>query len=127
MRPGVYIMRGTSGAVIYVGQAKKLKNRVTQYFGSQTNHGAKVRKMVQNVADFEYVICKNEFEALTLENSLIKQYLPKYNILLKDDKGYHYIHITDEKWRKIKAVKNNFEKHKQNSKDYSEKKSNDNG
>lgn len=108
--PGVYIMKDKTGKVIYVGKAIKLKNRVTQYFGSQTNHGAKVRKMVQNVADFEYVICKNEFEALTLENSLIKQYLPKYNILLKDDKGYHYIHITDEKWRKIKAVKNNFEK-----------------
>ena len=59
--PGVYIMKDKTGKVIYVGKAIKLKNRVTQYFGSQTNHGAKVRKMVQNVADFEYVICKNEF------------------------------------------------------------------
>lgn len=108
--PGVYIMRDKAKNVIYVGKAIKLKNRVTQYFGSNTNHSAKVRKMVDNVADFEYIICKNEFEALTLENSLIKQYSPKYNILLKDDKGYHYIHISNEKWRKITAVKNNTEK-----------------
>lgn len=103
--PGVYIMKNTSGEVIYVGKAKKLKNRVVQYFRSDSNHTDKVRKMVRNAFDFDYIVCDTEFEALTLENSLIKQYSPKYNILLKDDKGYHYIKISDEKWRKITAVK----------------------
>ncbi len=105
--PGVYIMKDKTGNVIYVGKARKLKNRVTQYFGLGNNHTEKVRKMVSNIDDFDYVICDSEFEALTLENSLIKQYMPKYNILLKDDKGYHYIQITNEKWRRIKATTNN--------------------
>ncbi len=105
--PGVYIMKNSQGEIIYIGKAVKLKNRVTQYFGSGSNHALKVRKMVENISDFEYIICDNEFEALTLENSLIKQHSPKYNILLKDDKGYHYIRITDDRWRKIQAVKNN--------------------
>ncbi len=105
--PGVYIMKNAAGDIIYIGKAIKLKNRVTQYFGSGANHTLKVKKMVDNVADFEYIICDNEFEALTLENSLIKQHSPKYNILLKDDKGYHYVKVTDSKWRKIEAVKNN--------------------
>ncbi len=103
--PGVYIMKNASGEVIYVGKAKKLKNRVVQYFRSDVNHTEKVRKMVQNANDFDYIVCDTEFEALTLENSLIKQYSPKYNILLKDDKGYHYIKISDEKWRRITTVK----------------------
>lgn len=105
--PGVYIMKDSVGNIIYIGKARKLKNRVTQYFGLGTTHTEKVRKMVSNVNDFEYIICDSEFEALTLENSLIKQHTPKYNILLKDDKGYHYVRITNEKWRKITAVKNN--------------------
>ena len=105
--PGVYIMKDASHNIIYVGKARKLKNRVTQYFGSSTNHIEKVRRMVEKVDDFDYIICDTEFEALTLENSLIKQHTPKYNILLKDDKGYHYVRITDEKWRKIEAVNNN--------------------
>ncbi len=99
--PGVYIMKNAHGDIIYIGKAKGLKNRVTQYFGSGTNHSPKVRSMVLNVEDFEYIICDSEFEALILENSLIKQNQPKYNILLKDDKGYHYIKITNDKWRKI--------------------------
>ncbi len=105
--PGVYIMKNAKGEIIYVGKAIKPKNRVTQYFGPGSNHAIKVKKMVENVADFEYIICDNEFEALTLENSLIKQHSPKYNILLKDDKGYHYVRVTDDKWRKIQAVKHN--------------------
>ena len=105
--PGVYIMKDSTGNIIYIGKARKLKNRVTQYFGSGSTHTEKVRKMVNNVNDFDYIICDSEFEALTLENSLIKQHTPKYNILLKDDKGYHYVRITNEKWRKITAVKNN--------------------
>ncbi len=105
LSPGVYIMKNKRGEVIYVGKAKALKNRVTQYFGSHTNHSAKVIKMVENVENFETIICDSEYEALMLENSLIKQYQPKYNILLKDDKGYHYIRISDDRWPKIEAVK----------------------
>ncbi len=98
---GVYIMKNAHGEIIYIGKAKALKNRVTQYFGAGNQHTQKVRKMVSNVHDFEYILCDSEFEALILENSLIKQNQPKYNILLKDDKGYHYIKITGEKWKKI--------------------------
>ncbi len=98
-------MKDVKGEVIYVGKAKALKNRVSQYFGSNSNHTTKVIRMVENVDDFETIICDTEYEALMLENSLIKQYQPKYNILLKDDKGYHYIKITNEAWPKIEAVK----------------------
>ncbi len=102
---GVYIMRDSSREIIYIGKAKALKNRVSQYFGSQNNHSEKVRRMVLNVEDFDYIITDSEFEALILECSLIKQHKPKYNILLKDDKGYSYIKITKEKWPRIKDVK----------------------
>lgn len=101
LTPGVYIMKDKNGVIIYIGKAKSLKNRVTQYFGLGNQHTEKVRKMVSLVDDFEYVLCDSEFEALILENSLIKQNQPKYNILLKDDKGYHYIKITGERWPKI--------------------------
>lgn len=99
--PGVYIMHGKGGEIIYIGKAKALKNRVSQYFGSQNNHAEKVRRMVDNVEDFEYIITDSEFEALILECSLIKQHTPKYNILLKDDKGYSYIRISPGDWGKI--------------------------
>ena len=102
--PGVYIMKDKSGKIIYIGKAKALKNRVTQYFGIGNGHTEKVRQMVSLVDDFDYIICDSEFEALILENSLIKQNQPKYNILLKDDKGYHYIKITDEKWPRIETA-----------------------
>lgn len=81
--PGVYIMKDKDGTIIYIGKAKSLKNRVTQYFGAGNQHNDKVRKMVSMVDDFEYVLCDSEFEALILENSLIKQNQPKYNILLR--------------------------------------------
>ena len=87
LKPGFYIMKNKNGEIIYIGKAKALKNRVTQYFGAGNQHTEKVRKMVGNVYDFEYILCDSEFEALILENSLIKQNQPKYNILLKDDKG----------------------------------------
>ena len=103
-KPGVYLMKNKSGRIIYVGKAKKLKNRVSQYFGSQNRHSEKVLKMVDNVFDFDYIICDSEFEALILECSLIKEYAPKYNILLKDDKGYSYIRISNEEWPRISAV-----------------------
>lgn len=106
LSPGVYIMKNKLGEIIYIGKAKALKNRVTQYFGSNSNHTAKVIKMVENITSFETILCDTEYEALILENSLIKQHQPKYNILLKDDKGYHYIKVTNERWPKIQAVKN---------------------
>lgn len=102
--PGVYIMHGKSGEIIYIGKAKALKNRVSQYFGSQNNHAEKVRRMVDNVDDFEYIITDSEFEALILECSLIKQHTPKYNILLKDDKGYSYIKLSAGDWGKLSYV-----------------------
>lgn len=108
--PGVYIMHAKSGEIIYIGKAKKLKNRVTQYFGSGNQHNDKVKKMVSNVEDFEYIICDSEFEALVLECSLIKQHMPKYNILLKDDKGYHYIKFTGGEWPTISASFDNNDK-----------------
>lgn len=102
--PGVYIMKDSKDEIIYIGKAKKLKNRVSQYFGSQNHHAVKVRKMVENVDHFDYIVTDSEFEALVLECSLIKQNMPKYNILLKDDKGYSYIRISGEKYKKIEAV-----------------------
>lgn len=99
--PGVYIMHDKGGKIIYIGKAKTLKNRVSQYFGSQNNHAEKVRRMVDNVDDFEYIITDSEFEALILECSLIKQHTPKYNILLKDDKGYSYIRVSSGDWKKL--------------------------
>ena len=91
--PGVYIMKDKSGEVIYVGKAKKLKNRVSQYFQDTASHTLKTRLMVNNVYDFDVIVAASEFEALVLECSLIKRHQPKYNILLKDDKGYPYIRL----------------------------------
>jgi len=104
LHPGVYIMHDHSGQIIYIGKAKALKNRVSQYFGSEKNHAEKVRQMVAHVDWFEYILTDSEFEALVLEASLIKQHQPKYNILLKDDKGYHYIRVTKEAWPRVSQV-----------------------
>lgn len=105
LNPGVYIMKNKDKKIIYIGKAKALKNRVSSYFGSHTNHSLKVIRMVENVDDFDYILCDTEFEALVLECSLIKQHMPKYNILLKDDKGYNYIKITKEEFPKIREAK----------------------
>ena len=105
LTPGVYIMKDKKKNIIYIGKAKALKNRVSQYFGSQNNHTIKVRRMVENVEDFDYILVGSEFEALVLECSLIKQHMPKYNILLKDDKGYHYIRVGQGEWKSLSAVK----------------------
>ena len=105
LSPGVYLMHNKAGEIIYIGKAKALKNRVSQYFGSERNHDAKVRRMVSNVDWFEYILCDSEFEALVLESSLIKQNQPKYNILLKDDKGYSYIRVSGGPWPRITEVK----------------------
>ena len=93
LAPGVYVMRNADNEVIYVGKAKKLKNRVSQYFQNTASHNAKTRMMVSKIHHFDTIIAASEFEALVLECSLIKRYLPKYNILLKDDKGYPYLRL----------------------------------
>ncbi|MBP3401759.1 MAG: excinuclease ABC subunit UvrC [Clostridia bacterium] len=98
--PGVYIMKDEGGNVIYVGKSKKLKNRVTSYFVG-TGHTLKTAKMVSLVEDFDYIVCKTEIEALTLENVLIKKHTPKYNIRLKDSKSYPYIKVTAEEYPKL--------------------------
>lgn len=91
--PGVYIMRDKTDKVIYVGKAKKLKNRVSQYFQDTASHTAKTKIMVSKIHHFDVIVAASEFEALVLECSLIKRYMPKYNILLKDDKGYPYLRL----------------------------------
>ncbi|MBR6119852.1 MAG: excinuclease ABC subunit UvrC [Oscillospiraceae bacterium] len=93
LAPGVYLMQDKSNEVIYVGKAKKLKNRVSQYFIDSAAHTAKTRMMVSKIDHFDVIIAASEFEALVLECSLIKRYMPKYNILLKDDKGYPYLRL----------------------------------
>lgn len=104
--PGVYIMKNKANKIIYVGKAKALKNRVSQYF-TQRQHtlDIKVQRMVEAAQDFDYILTDSEFEALVLECSLIKQHAPKYNILLKDDKGYRYIRVTGGEWPNFYAVK----------------------
>ena len=92
--PGVYIMRDKTDKVIYVGKAKKLKNRVSQYFQDTAAHTPKTKAMVSKIDHFDVLVAGSEFEALVLECSLIKRYMPKYNILLKDDKGYPYIRLN---------------------------------
>ena len=103
--PGVYIMRDKNDKVIYVGKAKKLKNRVSQYFQDTASHTPKTRLMVSKIDHFETIVAASEFEALVLECSLIKRYLPKYNILLKDDKGYPYLRLNmKESYPRISMV-----------------------
>ncbi len=94
LAPGVYIMRDKNDTVIYVGKAKKLKNRVSQYFQDTVSHTPKTRLMVSKIDRFEVIVAASEFEALVLECSLIKRHMPKYNILLKDDKGYPYLRLN---------------------------------
>ena len=92
--PGVYLHKDRLGQVIYVGKAISLKNRVRQYFQKSSHTNPKTRALVSNIADFEWITCSSEMEALVLENNLIKRYMPKYNVLLRDDKTYPYIVIT---------------------------------
>lgn len=95
-RPGCYLMKDSKGEVIYVGKAKVLKNRVRSYFTG--SHDGKTARLVQEIVDFEYIVTDTEIESLVLELNLIKRYDPRYNIMLKDDKTYPYIQITDEKY-----------------------------
>lgn len=101
-KPGVYLMKNSSGEIIYVGKAKILKNRVRQYFQNSKNHTEKVKAMVRNISEFEYIVTDSEMEALILECNLIKKYRPRYNILLKDSKTYPFIKvITNEDFPRI--------------------------
>ena len=104
LTPGVYIMRGHGGRVVYVGKSRKLKNRVAQYFQNSFK-GVKTARMTAQVEDFDYFLCDTEMEALALENTLIKQYGPKYNIKLKDAKSYPYIKITAEPYPRLQFTR----------------------
>ena len=100
LTPGVYIMKDKNDNIIYVGKSRKLKNRVSQYF-QNSKKNFKTERMVSNTEDFDYILCKTEIEALSLENTLIKKHTPKYNIKLKDAKSYPYIKITNEEYPQI--------------------------
>ena len=104
LAPGVYLMMDKTGKVIYVGKAKKLKNRVSQYFQDSASHNIKTRNMVSQVDHFDTIFVSSEFEALVLENSLIKRHMPHYNILLKDDKGYPFIRLSKEEYPRFSLV-----------------------
>lgn len=103
---GVYIMKSSEGQILYVGKAKSLKKRVSQYFANSLNKTEKTIKLVEKIADFEYIITRNEIEALVLENNLIKKHMPPYNILLKDDKSYPFIRIDlKQAFPKVEVVR----------------------
>ena len=108
--PGVYRMLNAAGEIIYVGKAVNLKNRVRSYFRAEKNRPPKVAAMVSHIADFEYILCQNEMEALTLEASLTKTLQPRYNILLKDDKHFPYVRLDAKKdfprFEVVRRVKN---------------------
>ena len=104
MSPGCYLMKNKDGVIIYVGKAKKLKNRVNSYF--RGTHTGKTAKLVSEIDDFDYIVVNSEVESLILEINLIKKYDPKYNILLRDDKSYPYIELTDTNSPSLKIVRN---------------------
>ena len=104
LAPGVYLMMDKMGKVIYVGKAKKLKNRVSQYFQDSASHTVKTRQMVSQIDHFDTIFVSSEFEALVLENSLIKRHMPRYNILLKDDKGYPFVRLSRETYPRFTMV-----------------------
>ena len=102
--PGVYIIRDKADTIIYIGKAKRLRTRVSQYFREGVPHDAKVTQMIEHAFAFDVIVCQSEFEALVLEASQIKAHTPKYNILLKDDKGYSYVKITKGEYPRISAA-----------------------
>lgn len=112
---GVYIMKNNENHIIYIGKAKNLRRRVSSYFRENADHTPKVSAMVSNVNDYDFIVTDSEYEALLLECSLIKQHQPKYNILLKDDKGYSYIRISDDEYPRITAEKNTLKSGKYSS------------
>ena len=103
-KPGCYLMKDKDGVIIYVGKAKDLKNRLNSYFHS--SHTGKTARLVNDIADFDYIVVSSETESLILEISLIKKHDPKYNILLRDDKSYPYIELTEEKVPRLLIVRN---------------------
>jgi len=98
---GIYLHKNTDGKIIYVGKAKNLRNRVRQYFQSSRHQDAKTRRLVKNIADFEFIVVDNEVEALVLEANLIKKHKPRFNVLLKDDKSYPHLKLTNEPYPKV--------------------------
>lgn len=110
LSPGVYLMRDKTGKIIYVGKAKALKNRVITYFHQSANHNDKTKRLVEQIFDFDFIVTRSELDALVLEASLIKLNNPKYNILLKDDKGYNYIRISGGSFPKITYALNTNDK-----------------
>ncbi len=107
--PGVYLMKEKTGKIIYIGKAKNLHKRVSSYFRVNAEHLPKVEKMIAHVWDYDFIVTDSEYEALILECSLIKQHQPHYNILLKDDKGYSYIHLSEEDYPRITVAKHKTE------------------
>ena len=103
-KPGCYLMKNKDNVIIYVGKAKKLKNRLSSYFRGK--HTGKTGKLVSEIVDFEYIVVESETESLILELNLIKKYDPKYNILLRDDKSYPYIELTNEQVPRLLVVRN---------------------
>ena len=99
--PGVYIHKNEAGKIIYIGKAKNLKNRVRSYFQNSKNHDRKTRELVRRITDFEYIVVDNEVEALVLESNLIKKHKPRFNVLLKDDKQYPHLKMTNEDFPKV--------------------------
>lgn len=104
MEPGCYLMKDKNGEVIYVGKAKKLKNRINSYFRG-SSHDNKTTKLVNNIADFDYIVTNSEKEALILEYNLIKHHKPRFNVMFKDDSSYPYLRLTDEKYPTLKLVR----------------------
>ena len=102
--PGCYLMKNKDNVIIYVGKAKKLKNRLSSYF--RGTHTGKTAKLVSEIVNFEYIVINSEKEALVLELNLIKKHDPKYNILLRDDKTYPYIELTDDDVPRLSVVRN---------------------
>ena len=103
-KPGCYLMKNKDGVIIYVGKAKDLRNRLNSYFHS--SHTGKVAKMVSEIADFDYIVVSSETESLILEMNLIKKNDPKYNVLLRDDKSYPYIELTNDSVPRLIVVRN---------------------
>ena len=99
--PGIYLHKNAAGKIIYVGKAKNLRNRVRQYFQSSRNMDPKTRQLVKLIADFEFIVVDNEVEALVLESNLIKKHKPRFNVLLKDDKSYPHLKLTNEPFPKV--------------------------
>jgi excinuclease ABC subunit C len=106
-KPGVYLHKDAAGKILYVGKAKNLRSRVKSYFRAKPDHDPKTRIMVSKAADLDWIVTRSEVEALLVEANFIKQYRPPYNVVLRDDKNYSFIKITDERWPRVTTARNN--------------------